>query len=150
MEDLPPGWIKQESGGRIVFFSPAPDRIKVDCSATLKHYQRRGKFLNVSCLVFRRKKVVKNVDKKIATSEVVYHENDETSKKEEKIKADTEKMTWAVQQLTLDPLNTVDHKKELEDVAKLLNNTRIHIPVNEKQKVDEFQELKINIHILQL
>ena len=62
MEDLPPGWIKDESSGRTIFFSPSPGRIKIDCRATLKHHQRKGKFLDVADLNFiKRKKIGKKV-----------------------------------------------------------------------------------------
>ena len=57
-EDLPPGWIKETVSGRTVFFSPSP-RIKIDCNATLKHHHKKGKFLNVTSLNFKKKKIVK-------------------------------------------------------------------------------------------
>ena len=125
MEQLPPGWIKEESNGRVIFFSPPPERLKIDCNATLKHYQRKGKLLEVSCLIFKRKTSVKKVGHTIVAIEDAQNENDEISKKDKKIKADADKMTWAVQQLTLDPLHPVDHKQELEEVARKLNKVRI-------------------------
>ena len=72
MEDLPPGWIQEESCGRTVYFSPPPGRFKIDCQATLKHYQRKGKFLNVTSLIFKRTKMIKKVDKKVVAQEVFY------------------------------------------------------------------------------
>ena len=60
---------------------------------------------------------------KLATEEALFTDQDKISKNNEKIKADADKMAWAVQQLTLDTLNKVDHKKELEEVAKLMNIT---------------------------
>ena len=60
---------------------------------------------------------------KLATEETLFTDQDEISKNNEKIQADADKMAWAVQQLTLDTLNKVDHKKELEEVAKLMNIT---------------------------
>ena len=65
MDDLPPGWIKEEFNGRVVFFSPPPERIKIDCIATLKSHQRKGKFQNVSGLVFKRRKIIKCAEKKL-------------------------------------------------------------------------------------
>ena len=54
-------------------------------------------------------------------------------------------MTWAVEQLTLDTLHKVDHKKELEEVAKLLNKARTDISVDKDELAVEFQDLKSKI-----
>ena len=70
MDHLPPGWIQEESFGRTVFFSPPPGRIKIDCLATLKYNQRKGKFLNVTSLNFKRKKMIKQAVKKVDEKEV--------------------------------------------------------------------------------
>ena len=137
-EALPPGWIKENIGGRTVFFSPSPDRIKIDCNATLKHQHKRGKFLNVASLNFKRKKLVKQqtVQKPIFP-EPVCPVKIEFSRNEDKINSDLEKVAFAVKQLTIDPLNPVDHRKELEAAAKLLNKSRNSSSVgNEEQDSD--------------
>ena len=59
---------------------------------------------------------------KLATEEALFTDQDEISKNNEKIQADADKMAWAGQ-LALDTLNKVDHKKELKEVAKLMNIT---------------------------
>ena len=141
MEELPPGWVKDDSSGRTVYYSPLPGRIKIDCSATLKHHQRKGKFLDVRDLIFKRKKVVKQIQKKVLSAQTPVVKL-EIPKKEEKIRADVEKMTWAVHQLTIDPENPVDHEKELTEVARILNKGRISIPADIDQQVVNFQDLK--------
>ena len=93
MEELPPGWIKENVGGRTIYFSPPPERIKIDCNATLKHQQKRGKFLNVTGLNFKRKNMVKQAAKRILPPGVVYATKVEISKQEEKINSDVEKMS---------------------------------------------------------
>ena len=145
MEQLPPGWIKEESNGRVLFFSPPPQRLKIDCNATLKNYQRKGKLLEVSCLIFKRKTSVKKVGHTIVAIEDAQNENDEISKKDKKIKADADKMTWAVQQLTLDPLHPVDHRQELEEVARKLNKVRISSSGDQHEEDAEIQNLKLGI-----
>ena len=52
-------------------------------------------------------------------------------------------MTSAVHQLTIDPVNLVDHMKELEDVAKLLSRTRIDMRVDSQGNFQETKE-KLN------
>ena len=119
-EDLPPGWIKENIRGRTVFFSPPPDRIKIDCNATLKHHHKRGKFLNVVSLNFKRMKLVKQqAVQKLLYPEPVCPVKIEVSRNDDKINADLEKMAWAVKQLTIDPFNPVDHRKELEAALQI-------------------------------
>ena len=143
-EDLPPGWIRESINGRIVFFTPAPFRVKIDCNATLKHQHKRGKFLNVTCLNFKRKKLVKQVDKRVLYPTPKLP-NKEMSKNEEKINSDLEKMSWAVSQLSIDAHNSVNHRKELEDVAKLLNKCRISLSSDSVAPVSEFDSLKAEL-----
>ena len=145
-EALPPGWIKENIGGRTVFFSPSPDRIKIDCNATLKHQHKRGKFLNVASLNFKRKKLVKQqtVQKPIFP-EPVCPVKIEFSRNEDKINSDLEKVAFAVKQLTIDPLNPVDHRKELEAAAKLLNKSRNSSSVEKEEMDSDFSETRAKL-----
>ena len=80
---------------------------------------------------------MKKVGHTIVAIEDAQNENDEISKKDKKIRADANKMNWAV--------HPGDHRQELEEVARKLNKVRISSSGDQHEKDAEIQKLKLGI-----
>ena len=139
LPQAPPGWTVAEEKGRLVYQTSHPV-VKIQSVAMLKEYQKKGRYQTVEAenLVFSRKKLKVNHQtvEKVAGAressepmegiEKIGDQSDNHKVVEKsKLEKEQEKVLLAVQNLTIEPKQKIDHKESLRESARKLNNARL-------------------------
>ena len=139
LPQAPPGWTVAEEKGRLVYQTSHPV-VKIQSVAMLKEYQKKGRYQTVEAenLVFSRKKLKVNhlTVEKVAGAressepmEGIEKLGDQSDNhkvvEKSKLEKEQEKVLLAVQNLTIEPKQKIDHKESLRESARKLNNARL-------------------------